>query len=98
MNRDFIVPIIFGNEDVLIELLAEVPQIPAIIDCLLEFTNEARGKGIDFNASVTQGNDEEEMILWSRGKGGLIDRDFKIYDMPISESRKHELVGFPRKI
>jgi hypothetical protein len=27
---------------------------------------------------VTQGNDEEEMILRSRGKGSLVDRDFKI--------------------
>jgi hypothetical protein len=41
MDRYFIVPIILGDENMLIELSAKGFFIPAVIDALLKFSDES---------------------------------------------------------
>jgi hypothetical protein len=47
----------------LVELFLKFPQIPPVIHGLLEFSDEPRSQGVDFDPSVTGGDDEKEMVF-----------------------------------
>ena len=86
MDRDFVIPVVPGNENMLIELSSEFLQVTPVIHGLLKFSDEARGQGVDSDSSMAGGNDEKEMIFRGRGKRGLIDGDLKIDEAAVPGS------------
>src|SRR4030042_1906374 len=52
MDGEFIVPIILGNEHMLIEMSAKCVDVSAVIHPLLELTGESGCKGIDVDPPV----------------------------------------------
>jgi hypothetical protein len=52
MDGELIVPIILGNEHMLIEMSAKGVDVSAVIHSLLELTGESGRKGIDVDPPV----------------------------------------------
>jgi hypothetical protein len=68
----------------LVELFSESLQIPPIIDTLLKFSDESRSQRIDPDPSMTQGDDEKQVVFRRGREGGFIDGDFEIEGSPVS--------------
>jgi hypothetical protein len=84
MDGDLVVPIILGDQTMLVELFFESLHISSIIDPLLKFSDEARSQRIDPDPSMAQGDDEKQVVFRGGRERGFVDGDFEIEGGPVS--------------